>query len=135
MSARAIAGIGEEPVRLGERRGPQESVVERDHAAPFVTEPAVVALHRIPDGSQLLVVEDVLAIRWRAGRLEPRFHRFDLLPEGPVHVIDEILEHAHVANRLHRDLAVLRPGGGHPGHARQPPTATDPKSALATKST
>src|SRR5207245_11373538 len=55
MRARAIAWIEHETVRLGERGRAQEGVVERDHATPFVTEPAVVTLHRVPDGSKLLV--------------------------------------------------------------------------------
>src|SRR3989442_4753217 len=40
------------------------------------------------------------------------FRSLDLLPEQLVHVIDEVLEDAHVADRLDRDLALLRPGGG-----------------------
>src|SRR3989454_2573542 len=131
MRARAIAWIEHEAVRLGERGRAQEGVVERDHATPFVTEPAVVALHRVPDGSKLLVGEDVLALGLGDGRLEPRLHRLDLLPELPVHVIDEVLEDAHVADRLHRDLALFRPGGGDARHTREPPPPVDPQGALA----
>src|SRR5437667_246761 len=131
MRARAIAWIEHEAVRLGERGRAQEGVVERDHATPFVTEPAVVALHRVPDGSKLLVREDVLALGLGDGRLEPRFHRLDLLPEQLVHVIDEVLEDAHVADRLHRDLALFRPGGGDARHTREPPPPVDPQGALA----
>src|SRR2546426_7571264 len=71
MSLGVITGIRDEAVRLGERRGAQEGVVERDDAAPFVAEPAVVTLHRVPDGPKLFVGNDVLVFRLDAAvRLE-----------------------------------------------------------------
>src|SRR2546428_14072446 len=97
MRARAIAWIEHEAVRLGERGRAQEGVVERDHATPFVTEPAAVALHRVPHGAKLLVGEDVLAPGLRDGRREPRLHPLDLLPGLPAHALDEGIQDAHAA--------------------------------------
>jgi hypothetical protein len=72
----------------------------------------------------------VLSLRRRAGRPEPRFHALDLFPEERIHIVDEVFEHEDVADRLHRDLSVLRDNARHPGDARELPAPVDPEGAL-----
>ena len=98
----AVAGVEREAVQFGERGRAVEVEVHVDHCAPFVTETAVGAAHRLADRTQLLVGNGVAAVRNDALREDVH-----LVPEELPHVVHHVLLHRRVPDGLNGDDAVF----------------------------
>jgi hypothetical protein len=107
LAGLAVAGVADEAVGLGQRRGPDELGVDLHREAGRDAGAALDAGHRLGDVDHRLRRNDVLALGRLAVGQEPRGDAADLLPVRRLHVDDQILDHRHVAHRL--DDHGLRP--------------------------
>ena len=99
-----VARVADEPIRLRERRRPDEVGIGLHREAGGDAGAALDAGHRLGDVDHRLRRDDVLALRRIALGKQPGSDPADLLPMSRLHVGDQVLDHRHVSHRLHDDL-------------------------------